>query len=563
MVDRRTPKPPRSLSPERPFTPPRPGLLAAACLAALLCGMQLLPVPALALAPQDLIIIYNRNLPESQAVARYYAERRAVPGENLLGLNVPNTEQLTREDYELVLAEPLRQILPRWQQENRQPALLLVYGIPLRVEDPLFSRWYNQDQEFLSLTQSKIQELTELCWRLLQQLTVLLGNKPSEAAAAPPARDLLHQGRQTIAQAVTFLQQKGTGQGLTAQRRAILSQIIKLAGSGPEYELYRKQLSQRRGGPLPPLPPQLQQFALLRLGQQEAAFRGILPETALELAPSYRHTDGLLGELEFWLRAAAIYQNPQTKAAVDSEVSLCLAEPYQKAQWLPNPFLPRYDGLPFIDGLRRQTLKVARLDGPTPEIAKRLVDDALAAEAQGLEGTFYIDARGLSGDANTNAYVHFDNQLRQLYEIIRRRSTFPVVLDNQAALFPAGSGLPAALYVGWYSLAKYVDAFHWQRGAVAYHVASAECTTLRHQKSTVWCKRLLEEGVAATLGPVAEPYLHSFPPPEEFFPLLLSGQLPLLEVYFQTIPHLSWRQIFIGDPLYNPFRNRPQLKGAP
>ena len=130
------------------------------------------------------------------------------------------------------------------------------------------------------------------------------------------------------------------------------------------------------------------------------------------------------------------------------------------------------------------------------------------------------------------------------------------------ALFPPGSSPQAALYVGWYSLREYVDAFTWQKGAVAFHVASSECTTLRQKGSNVWCKRLLEKGVAATLGPVAEPYLHSFPLPDEFFPLLLTGRLPLLEVYFRTIPHLSWRQILIGDPLYTPFRDHPALQSS-
>jgi hypothetical protein len=59
---------------------------------------------------------------------------------------------------------------------------------------------------------------------------------------------------------------------------------------------------------------------------------------------------------------------------------------------------------------------------------------------------------------------------------------------------------------------------------------------------------------------VGEPYLHSFPPPDEFFSLLLTGRLPLLEVYFRTIPNLSWRQVMVGDPLYNPFRERPAFK---
>jgi hypothetical protein len=76
----------------------------------------------------------------------------------------------------------------------------------------------------------------------------------------------------------------------------------------------------------------------------------------------------------------------------------------------------------------------------------------------------------------------------------------------------------------------------------------------------VWCKRMLEEGVAATLGPVTEPYLFSFPLPDLFFPLLMTGKATLLEVYFLTVPQVSWMQILIGDPLYQPFKNNPAIR---
>ena len=38
-------------------------------------ALLFLPIPTLALAPEDLIIVYNRNLPDSQTLARYYAEQ--------------------------------------------------------------------------------------------------------------------------------------------------------------------------------------------------------------------------------------------------------------------------------------------------------------------------------------------------------------------------------------------------------------------------------------------------------------------------------------------------------
>jgi uncharacterized protein (TIGR03790 family) len=518
------------------------------------------PSLARALSPEDLIIVYNKNLPESQNLARYYAKKRQVPLENLLAVNAPSGESISREDYETQLAEPLRARAQQTKAAGRQPAVLLVYGIPLRVDDLLFSHWFNQDQEFLNLAQSKAQELVKLCWRLNTQLDALLGQPKTLTQETPSSQEVVSRTQETLKRAAQFQQQNPARRGFDAKRTAITAQIIKLAGSEPEFEAYRQQVLKSGAGAPVTLPAQFQDYVLLKFGQEEAAFRGILPESALELAPSIRHTDGLLGELRFWERVVHIYENPQTKAAVDSELPLVLAGPYQIAQWLPNPFLPIYDRLPFIKGLRNTTLMVGRLDGPTPEIAQRLVDDALAVEKDGLSGTFYIDARGLHEKTDSDAYARFDAHLRHLYEIIKNHTSLPVVLDDKPDVFAPGSCPRAALYCGWYSLAKYVDAFAWQKGAVAYHVASAECATLHHRGSNVWCKRLLDKGVAATLGPVAEPYLHSFPAPDQFFPLLLSGRLPLLEVYFRTTPNLSWRQVLVGDPLYNPFRDHPALQ---
>jgi hypothetical protein len=68
---------------------------------------------------------------------------------------------------------------------------------------------------------------------------------------------------------------------------------------------------------------------------------------------------------------------------------------------------------------------------------------------------------------------------------------------------------------------------------------------------------MIEEGVTATIGAVEEPHLSSFPLPEIFFPLLMTGEFSLLEAYFKSVPYLSWRQVLLGDPLYMPFKKNP------
>ena len=129
-------------------------------------------------------------------------------------------------------------------------------------------------------------------------------------------------------------------------------------------------------------------------------------------------------------------------------------------------------------------------------------------------------------------------------------------------LFQPGDCPDAALYCGWYSLGKYVDAFTWRKGAVAYHIASSECATLKQKGSQVWCKRMLEEGAAAVIGPVDEPYVQAFPVPEVFFGLLVEGSLTLAECYAAGTPWLSWRMVLIGDPLYRPFVNAGRKNAA-
>jgi uncharacterized protein (TIGR03790 family) len=200
-------------------------------------------------------------------------------------------------------------------------------------------------------------------------------------------------------------------------------------------------------------------------------------------------------------------------------------------------------------------MMVGRLDAPTPEIVRRMINDSLQAEAVGLQGNAYFDARWpLRKEKNLHGYPLYDASLHRAAEATKRLGRLAVTLDEQESLMAPGSAPDAALYCGWYSLGKYVDAFEWRPGAIAYHIASVECETLKKMGSQVWCKRLLEDGVAATIGPVAEPYLEAFPLPELFFGFLFDGHYTLAESYFLSLPFLSWQMVLIGDPLYRPFR---------
>jgi uncharacterized protein (TIGR03790 family) len=240
-------------------------------------------------------------------------------------------------------------------------------------------------------------------------------------------------------------------------------------------------------------------------------------------------------------------------ASVDSEIALVRENTYPLEGWLPNKYYVGFRGINVV-GMPQKVVAVCRLDGPTETTVYRIIDDSLFAEDHGLAGKAYFDARWPDkGLKDLSPYEVYDRAIHNTARIVEKSGRMPVVLDEREALFGPGEAPDAALYCGWYSLGKYVDAFTWVRGAVGFHVASAECTTLKAGPSTVWCKKMLEKGVAATVGPVAEPYLQSFPEPEVFFGCLLDGGT-LVECYTVSNPFWSWQMVLIGDPLYRPFR---------
>ncbi len=241
----------------------------------------------------------------------------------------------------------------------------------------------------------------------------------------------------------------------------------------------------------------------------------------------------------------------ETTASTDSELSMVLFGDYELYRWQPNKL--SYE-MPYWDF---KSLMVCRLDGPGLKIIKGLVDKAITTEKTGLMGIAYIDSRGLPANKKPYSTGYFDQSLRDLASMIKTRTQLPVIEERTDALFAPGQCSSAALYCGWYSLKKYIDAFDFVDGAIGYHIASLEAIELRDPNSTQWCPAMLKDGITATMGAVAEPYLHSFPQPKAFFAKLLDGRC-LVEAYYRTKPFNSWQLVLIGDPLYTPFK-KPQL----
>ncbi|UCG57509.1 MAG: TIGR03790 family protein [Phycisphaerales bacterium] len=292
-------------------------------------------------------------------------------------------------------------------------------------------------------------------------------------------------------------------------------------------------------GPLVGFEGRLRQ--LRELAKQEKNAVEQLEQTGLANSAEHSRRKQRLAQLQMDIDRIT---GKETDASVDSELSVLLFGIYDLYRWQPNMLRNTTQTAAF------KTLMLCRLDGPDYLTAKGLIDKAIAAEENGLQGAAYVDSRGI---IKRDLYGHFDQSLRDLAILTRSETKLLVKEERTEKLFAPGTCPQTAIYCGWYSLRKYVDAFDFVDGAIGYHIASFEAMDIRDPNSTQWCPAMLADGITATLGAVAEPYLHSFPEPRLFFMELYSGRC-LVEAFYRTKPFNSWQLLLIGDPLYRPFK---------
>lgn len=92
------------------------------------------------------IVIYNTALPDSVELAKFYAQQRGISQEHLVGLLCPVEEEITREQYDTSIAEPLRAIFKerRWWTTRDTPEqtitgttihfVAVCRGVPLKIK---------------------------------------------------------------------------------------------------------------------------------------------------------------------------------------------------------------------------------------------------------------------------------------------------------------------------------------------------------------------------------------------------------------------------------------------
>ena len=228
-----------------------------------------------ALTAPDLVIVFNRNLPESREVAAYYAGKRRVPLANLVGVDVPFSEDMSRQDYDAKLVPPVKAMVERLKANGRTPAILLVYGIPLRVGSAPLTV---PDMELKSLATAKVKEYQAQAVPLVHQLDRLTGALPSPPRLTYPTPKFLEKSQESLVRGQEFLSRQPATPATEATRAEITSLLIKLGGTSPEARALMAGLARGRSPRQEPGTTRTPGMECPASGDvQEEMFRGILP----------------------------------------------------------------------------------------------------------------------------------------------------------------------------------------------------------------------------------------------------------------------------------------------
>lgn len=513
---------------------------------------------AAALQPDEILLVVNKNSPDSQKLAALYAQLRQVPPDQTVTLDLPDAEEMPFDTYETHVVAPVRQFLEDHRLQRKIKCLLTFYGVPFRVAARM-----NTPQDLKELA-----GLHELDKQLTDQIIQAVEDLEEQAVGLDPS--FKHGSDTKMPSLMSRIQSAVDVIGARldamfdpqAKTRATAALIASLQTLGGPAEIDSRLGPQQRDNP-DSTPAQRQIWVDLRKQIQEARdqikeLQGLRwdPKAREQVRTLWGQAYGLLGERQIVSRQIEYFDTERTTAATDNELALLWWDYYPRTNWIPNPLYYRsHPGTAPV-------VMVMRLDGPTPEIVESMMRTSIEVEKTGLNGIAALDARGIEPvdvKGQPDSFGIFDEHIRNCAYLIRKNTKLAIKLGDEEPVFPPHSVKNVALYCGWYSLGHYIPGCDFNPGAVGYHIASFEMVSL-HEPSGYWVRGLLSDGVVATLGPVAEPYLASFPRPDEFFPLLLTGKLSLAEVYWKTTPMASWMISFIGDPLYMPYQAHPAMR---
>lgn len=287
----------------------------------------------------------------------------------------------------------------------------------------------------------------------------------------------------------------------------------------------------------------------------EAESKGWMLPSSTAFEPRKKHILALVLMPDFPIRILEDKLDPRQKksdqlkntASLDSELTL-LGARYPIDGALYNPFYTKDASL---QQARPRVLAVTRIDAPSPEAIRRMIQDPVKVEKQGLWGWTVVDQGGpyAAGDKWFAAAANHAKAANQalFYETSKK------TLATAFPLMPQTS-----VYFGWYAHPAngpfHPDAagdFRFAPGAIACHLHSYSASPSVRTK-TSWVGAMLERGAAVTAGNVDEPYLGHCLNYDVFYDRLLKGYT-VAEAGLMASPSLSWQGAIYGDPLYRPY----------
>lgn len=238
------------------------------------------------------------------------------------------------------------------------------------------------------------------------------------------------------------------------------------------------------------------------------------------------------------------------ESSVDSELAALFDLRNEYPGIVPNPYYRRFSSI-FDVPPSASPMLVGRLDGPDADVVRSMIDGALEGERRGVWGWAVVDSRGIT----SGPYLEGDQWLREAATAMRKQG-IPVVFDGVEELLPDGFPMPrTAVYYGWYAgnvVGPFADAgFRFVPGAIAAHIHSFSAVSLRNP-SGGWTAPLVMRGAAVSLGNVYEPYL-SLTTNLDIFQERLQSGFTVGEAAYMAVVGLSWMNVVVGDPLYQPY----------
>lgn len=245
-----------------------------------------------------------------------------------------------------------------------------------------------------------------------------------------------------------------------------------------------------------------------------------------------------------------------------------------------------------------------RIDACNAQLAKGMIDNAIWAEenyhfddpnwVQQSSLNAFVDWRANNGQLGTQLDAKFYETARLFYTsgyftggqedgplsldslerfIGSHLGVSPDIgesfVDSAALLDQDGNGKLDQTFLAFtfYNLLQYQDFYEFARGAIALELDSYSGVSFRDNDAKPgndlahqpwvrgpWGANLVNRGVTATLGAVAEPFADGHAAPELFSHYLLKGYSFAEAGYLSTaVASTPWKMAYNGDPLYTPF----------